>query len=241
MVENIFKTIHDTCESMNITVIGGHTEITSKLDRPIVIGSLLGEVEKDKLVKTSGAKIGDVLILTKGIFIEGTSIIGREKEEDLRKKGLNQDFIDKCKNYLYNPGISIYKDALIANKYFTINSMHDPTEGGLANAVAEMSMAANIGVLIEESCINILPEPLKLSKIYNLNPLGTISSGSLLIAIENINDASLRLIDMLKKNGLFAEKIGIIVEKEKGLMIKQKNGKIKPLLFSSRDEITKIF
>ncbi|MFX0072438.1 MAG: AIR synthase related protein, partial [Candidatus Hermodarchaeota archaeon] len=59
LIENIFKSIHDTCKSMNITVIGGHTEITPQLDRPIVIGSLLGEVDKEKLVITSGAAPGD--------------------------------------------------------------------------------------------------------------------------------------------------------------------------------------
>ncbi|MBA7707167.1 Thiamine-monophosphate kinase [subsurface metagenome] len=68
LIENIFKDIHDTCKSMGIAVIGGHTEITPKLDRPMVIGSLLGEVEKEKLVQTSGAEPGDAIILNKSIF-----------------------------------------------------------------------------------------------------------------------------------------------------------------------------
>ncbi|MFX0144501.1 MAG: AIR synthase related protein, partial [Candidatus Hodarchaeota archaeon] len=118
MIEKIFTDIHDTCKSMEITVIGGHTEITPGIVRPIVVGSLIGEVEKKKLVLTSGAEPGDALILTKGIFIEGTSIIGREKEKDLLNKGFDHDFIEKCKNYLYNPGISVLNEALLANKNF---------------------------------------------------------------------------------------------------------------------------
>ncbi len=238
LIENIFQNIHDTCKSMGVTVIGGHTEITLGLDRPIVIGSLLGEVEKDKLVLTSGAESGDALILTKGIFIEGTSIIGREKEGELRESGYEEKFIEKCKNYLYDPGMSVYKEALLANKYFKIKAMHDPTEGGLATGIAEMAIASNTGVLIEKEKINVLPEPLELSKFYNLNPMGTIASGSLLIAVEN--KLSHELINMLKENNIVAEKIGIFISKEKKLKIKEENGRIKPLIYSEIDEITKI-
>ncbi|MFX1315690.1 MAG: AIR synthase family protein [Promethearchaeota archaeon] len=239
LIEKIFKSIHDTCKSMGISVIGGHTEITLGLERPIVVGSLLGEVEKEKLVLTSGAEPGDALILTKGIFIEGTSIIGREKEKMLLEKDFSLDFIKKCKNYLYDPGISVFKEALIANQNFHIKSMHDPTEGGLACGIAEMTVASNTGVLIDEKKINILPEPLKLSKIFNLNPLSTISSGSLLIAVEQ--KYSSELIDLLKNNKIHAKKIGEFLSKEEGLKIKHGDGKIRPLKYSENDEITKIF
>ncbi len=239
LVEKIFRNIHDTCKSMKITVIGGHTEVSYGIDRPIVVGSLLGEVEKDKLVLSSGSKPGDALILTKGIFIEGTSIIGREKENELLKHGLNLEFINRCKNYLFNPGISVFKEALLANEQFKIKSFHDPTEGGLATGIAEMAIASNTGVIIDSEKVIILPEPKVLSKIFNLNPLNIISSGSLLIAVEQ-KDSS-ELIDLLKKNNIIAEKIGYFVPKDKGLMIKEKDGKIKILKYSETDEITKIF
>lgn len=239
LIENIFKNIHNTCQSMNITVIGGHTEVTPGIDRPIVIGSLLGEVEKEKLVLTSGAKPGDALILTKGIFIEGTSIIGREKTNVLKEKGFSSEFINRCKEYLYNPGISVYKEALLANEHFKINSMHDPTEGGLFCGIAEMTIASNTGVIIEKEKINVLPEPLELSKIFNLNPFGTLSSGSLLIGLKN--EYAKDLITLLKKNGILAEKIGNFLPREKKLMIKEKDETIKALYYSETDEITKIF
>ncbi|MFX0001952.1 MAG: AIR synthase related protein [Promethearchaeota archaeon] len=239
MIEKIFTDIHDTCKSMEITVIGGHTEITPGIVRPIVVGSLIGEVEKKKLVLTSGAEPGDALILTKGIFIEGTSIIGREKEKDLLNKGFDHDFIEKCKNYLYNPGISVLNEALLANKNFKIKSMHDPTEGGLYTGIAEMTIASKTGVLINENKIKILPEPLKLSKIFNLNPLNTISSGTLLIAIEEefINE----IIELMKRNNIYAEKIGNFVSKEKGLNIINKDHERIPLEYSETDDIIKIF
>lgn len=239
LIDQIFEDINNTCKSMEITVIGGHTEITSNLNRPVIIGSLLGEVEKNKLVLNSGAEPGDALILTKGIFIEGTSIIGREKEKTLVDQGFNHEFIQKCQNYLFDPGISVYREAILAHDNFKIKSCHDPTEGGIYTAIAEMTISSMTGVVIEEEKITILPEPKILCNIFNLNPYNTISSGSLLIAV-NQEDSPL-LIDLLRKNNIVAEKIGNFDSKDKGLRVKKKNGKLYPLKYSETDEITKIF
>jgi len=239
LIENIFKNIHDTCKSFGISVIGGHTEITSDLTRPIIVGSLLGEVEKDKLVLTSGAKAGDSIILTKGIFIEGTSIIAREKENILKDKGYSAEFIEKCKDYLYNPGISIFKEALLSNDNFKINSMHDPTEGGLFCGIAEMAIASNLGVLIEKNKINVLPEPTELSKVFDLNPYNTISSGSLLISIKEEFTAD--LIDLLAKNGINSELIGNFTSKKEKYLVIDNNNKKTPMSYTETDEITKLF
>ena len=116
-----------------------------------------------------------------------------------------------------------------------------PTEGGLFCGIAEMAIASETGVFIEEERINVLPEPLELSNVYNLNPMGTISSGSLLITLSNENEDSSKLIDILTKNNILAKKIGNIVDKKEGLMIKRKDGKIQPLKYSETDEIIKIF
>ncbi len=238
MINKIFKNIHDTCKSMDITVVGGHTEITPGLERPIVIGSLIGEVPKDKLVLTSGAKPEDALILTKGIFIEGTSIIGREKEKELLNHELGHEFIKRCQDYLFNPGICVFKEALLVNNHFEIKSMHDPTEGGVYTAIAEMTIASNTGMVIEESKIKILPESKILSEIFDLDPYNTISSGSLLVAVNQ--EASSDLIELLRRNKIFAEQIGKFTSKDKGLLVKKENGKKEPLKYSETDEITKI-
>ena len=128
---------------------------------------------------------------------------------------------------------------MLANNRFEIKSFHDPTEGGLATGLAEMAIASNTGILVERSKINILPEPQKLSKIYELEPLGTISSGSLLIAISD--NSCQELIELLRNNDINAEKIGNFVKKQEGLRIREKEGKIYPLFYSETDEITKIF
>jgi len=238
LIETIFRNIHDTCKSLGITVIGGHTEITAALDRPIVIGSLLGEVDKEKLVLSSGAKEDDLIILTKGIFIEGTSIIAREKEDFLKEKGYGNQFIEKCKNYLYNPGISIFKEAVVSNDNFTVTSMHDLTEGGLFNGLAEIAIASDLGLLIKKEQINILPEPLELSKIFNIDPYSTISSGSLLISINS--EFAKDLINLLAKNGVASETIGRFTKDKSKYLILDKNNREQAMIYTEVDEITKI-
>ncbi|NVM18040.1 MAG: hydrogenase expression/formation protein [Candidatus Lokiarchaeota archaeon] len=238
LIEYIFKNIHDTCKSLGITVVGGHTEITAGIDRPILIGSLLGEVEKEKLVLSSGAHANDSIILTKGIFIEGTSIIAREKEEVLKQKGYDNDFIEKCKNYLYNPGISVYNEAIISNENFLLTSMHDLTEGGLFCGLAEIAIASDLGLLIKKELINILSEPRELSKVFKINPYSTISSGSLLISVNNRYTED--LINLLKKNGINSEVIGNFTSEKGKYLILDENHKKSQMSYSEIDEITKI-
>ncbi|MEA3509717.1 MAG: AIR synthase related protein, partial [candidate division NC10 bacterium] len=76
-VEGLFEQVDAACRQFQVGLIGGHTEVTPGLDRPVVIGTMIGEVAKDRLVVTSGAQVGDDLLLTKGIAVEGTAILAR--------------------------------------------------------------------------------------------------------------------------------------------------------------------
>ena len=237
LVETIFRQIHDACGELGIEVVGGHTEISHSLDRPIVVGNMLGEVAKDKLVSTSGAKPGDDVILTKGIVIEGTSIIAREKDAELKKRGYDGDFIERCRNVLRNPGLSVMKDALLANRY-EVHAMHDPTEGGLAAGLYELALASETGLYIEKERIPVSEESQTLCREFGLEPLGTITSGTLIIAAPK--ESSGKIISLLGDNGIAACVIGEVKERGFGVMITSE-GKSHTLAFSPRDEITKLF
>jgi thiamin-phosphate kinase len=232
----IFSQISSACEELGIAVVGGHTEVTYDLNRPIVVGNMFGEVEKDKLVKTSGAKPGDNIIITKGIAIEGTSIIAREKEEELKKKGFSQDFIERCKNFLYQ--ISVLKEALLAVEVAKVNCMHDPTEGGLANGLHEIAKASGNGLLVYKDRIPIFEESKILCEEYGLDPMRTITSGTLILTLPE--EETEKLLLKYKEAGISASIIGKIKTKEYGLKVLEE-GRIKNLEYSERDEIAKIF
>src|SRR5688572_10370659 len=168
---------------MDVTLVGGHTEVTHGLDRPIVAGTMLGEVAKDKLVTTGGAQVGDAVVMTKGVPLEGAAIIAREKEADLRARGVAASVIRKAKALLRVPGISVRPEVEIACELATVHAMHDPTEGGIATALHELATAAGVGLRIDRDRITVLPEGRALCEAFGLDPLGTIASGALLMTL----------------------------------------------------------
>jgi len=237
LAENIFHQLSSACKRMDVSFCGGHTEITAGINRPIVIGMMIGEVRKNNLITTKGARAGDDIILTKAIAIEGISIIAREKGDALI--GIfGERFINTCRRFMEEPGLSVLREAQIATAYGEIHSMHDPTEGGLATGLFEVATAADVGLIVEEESIPIFPECQTLCRHYRLDPLGLIASGSLLITI-NPRDTA-KVLEALINSGVPAAKIGKILPKEHGLKIKKYNEVLKLPAFD-RDEITKIF
>ena len=236
LVEKIFGQLSSACGRIDVAFCGGHTEITVGIDRPIVIGTMLGEVEKNRLITTAGARPGDDILLSKAIAIEGTSIMAREKGEELA--GIfGEEFLRRCRKLAEEPGISILEEARIAVRNGKIHSMHDPTEGGLANALHDVAAAADVGLVVEEDRIPILEECRVLCKHFGLDPLGFIASGSLLIMVEP--DDSGKVIRSLEQAGVPVANIGKITHKEQGIKIRSE-GRIKDLPRFDRDEIAKI-
>lgn len=236
-VETIFSQIAEACRSINVSLVGGHTEVTRGLTRPIVIGQMLGEVEKDKLVTTSGAKQGDEILLTKGIAIEGVALLAREKEKYLLERGYTEEFIEKCKDFIYQPGISVLDEALMASSTGKVTSMHDPTEGGLATGLAEMAEACEGGVEIYCDRIKIYEECGILCREFSLDPLGLIASGGLLLTAAP-EDAAM-ILSMFEDRKIDCSKIGRVVEKEEGLVAITPQGR-KPLSSYPQDEMTRV-
>jgi hydrogenase expression/formation protein HypE len=238
LVEEILRQMHDACSVLGISLVGGHTEITYGLDRPMVIGQMLGEVEKDKLVTSSGAMVGDALVLTKGIAVEGTSIIAREKEAELLERGYVDEFIARAQAYLREPGISVYREARLASREFEVHAMHDPTEGGLATGLSELAQAAQVGLMVEEEQIKVLPECRVLCEEFDLDPLGTIASGALLLSLAP--EMADGLIGALDAESIPAAIIGRVVDEMEGMRIKGRQG-MRALPVFPRDEIAKLF
>jgi len=236
LTERIFSQLSSACERIDVSLCGGHTEITVGIERPIVVGMMLGEVEKDDLITTSGAKEGDDIILTKAIAVEAVSIIARQKSEELADR-FGKGFVDHCKRFAEEPGISVLKEASIARRSGNIHSMHDPTEGGLATGLYEIAKAAGVGIIVDEARIPVMDECKALCDYYKLHPLGLIASGSLLITLNSAESDI--VMNNLIKNGITSSNIGKIVKRGEGVKIK-KGDDVKDLQRFERDEITKI-
>lgn len=237
LVERIFSDIRKGCAEIGINLVGGHTEITQELTRPVVAGVMLGEVERDQLITPDGVKAGDVLVLTKGIPLEAVSIMARERREDLVKV-FGTERVEAAANFLYEPGISVVKDARIACQAVSVHAMHDPTEGGLATAVNEISQATGLGVLLDGDAIPVLEEGRLFCKHFGMDPLGSFASGALLICVDP-SEAG-QLLVALRDEGLVAEVIGEMRVGEDQAMIRR-DGREEPIRIFNMDETGKIF
>ncbi len=237
LVDSIFSGLSRACAELGVTLCGGHTEITHGLDRPLLIGQMLGETTPDGYVSGSGARVGDRILLTKGIAIEATALIAMEKGDEVRAR-FSDEFLETCRRYLRRPGLSVVKDARLAMETGGVHAMHDPTEGGLASGLREIAVASGVGMLIEEDQVPLLPESDALCAYYGLDPLGTIASGALLIVVDP--DRAAPVAARLSEAGIPVAAIGSVRPPEFGIRIRRK-GSLVDLPAFDRDEIGKVF
>ncbi len=181
LIESIFEEIEQACAQVGAELVGGHTEVTAGLERPVLSGTMLGEVAPDRLITPRGARPGDRVLLTKGVPIEGGSILAREFADRLGK--LPADVVERASNYLVEPGISVVREAMAAVEAGGVSAMHDPTEGGLAAALWELADAAGVRLEIDLEAVPVLPEGAALCAHLGLEPLDTIASGALLLTV----------------------------------------------------------
>ena len=237
-VRALFAQLGEACEELEVTLVGGHTEITHGVEHPIVAGTMLGEVAKDKLVTTSGAQVGDAIVLTKGVPLEGAALIARAKEAELRARGVSPAVIRRARNFLRTPGISVRPEAEIACELATVHAMHDPTEGGLATALHEVAKAAGVGLRIDHDRITVLPEGKALCEAFGLDPLGTIASGALLMTLAPA-EAGI-VIHALARESIDCHFIGQVVAREQGVTLVS-GSRQEPMPVFAQDEISKLF
>jgi len=181
-VRGICDQLGAACRALDVVVAGGHTEVTAAVNQPVVAGTLLGEVERGKVVRTGGCRPGDAVLLVGSAGVEGTSIIAREMREALLEQGWSAAELEEAAHYLYEPGISVLEPALAAAEAELVTAMHDPTEGGVATGLWELADASGCGLEVELSAVPVTALTAAACAAFGLDPLGTIASGGLLAA-----------------------------------------------------------
>ncbi|MCD4752553.1 MAG: AIR synthase family protein [Anaerolineaceae bacterium] len=236
-VFDITDQINRACKAMNISLIGGHTEVTHGINHPILTGTMIGEVDRASLITQQGAKAGDMILLTKGIPYEAAALLAREFPH-LLESILTKEELLKAADFLYHPGISITRDSQIARSAGHVTSMHDPTEGGLAAALWELSQASHASLVINKNDIPIPDIPGRICAHFSLDPLSTIASGALLMTVE-AEDAD-KICGALQEEGITCAIIGQVSDDPEGVW-DISSGKRNRLPYPERDEIARFY
>ncbi|MBQ4347524.1 MAG: AIR synthase family protein [Firmicutes bacterium] len=207
-LEKISSGARKAAEELGIEIIGGHTEITDAVTRPVISGAVIGKTRKGKHIPAGGAKPGDCVIMTKWAALEGSAIIASEKQEKLNGK-VAPEIIKKAQTF--TDMISVLPESKIGFE-LGATAMHDTTEGGVLGALWELAEAAGLGLECYPEKIPVLPETREICAALNIDPLRLISSGSLLIAAKS----SEKILLALKEAEINAAVIAEIKDAESG-------------------------
>ena len=233
----LFADIANACRELGVSIVGGHTEVTAGIERPIVAGTMLGELtERSRLVSTGGAQDGDSLILTTGLAIEGAAILAGECADALRTARVDEATIQRAAGYLTEPGISVVAAARALCEAVDVHSLHDVTEGGIVTALREVAAASGLGVVLEAESTPVLPECEAICNALGIDPLGLLGSGALVATMAaSETPRALRALDRIGVNGW---EIGQMIEAELGLWLIDRTGE-RPMPEFRRDELAR--
>ncbi len=198
-LREIMSDVYDVCHKLDIQVVGGHTEVTRVVNQPLISVTGVGKVKKDKLLATGGIKPGMDIVMTKAIGLEGTSILAKEKYEELITH-FPASMVDKAASF--DEDILIVREAAAAKDKAV--AMHDVTEGGIFGALWEMAEASNVGLDMDLKSIKVRQETVEICEYFGINPYKLISSGCLLIATSDGE----KVVDAINREGIEATIIG---------------------------------
>lgn len=229
----IFDQIVNAATALDIELVGGHTEVTLGLDRPIVVGAMLGEAARADIVTGDGIVPGDAVVLIGSAGIEGTALLAREAAGALTAAGVSDGHISRAAGFLRDPGISIVAAARNLCATAAPRYMHDPTEGGVATALHEMAAVAGMTIRIDHAAIPVRAETRLLCDALALDPLGLLASGALLAVIPAHRAREVVSGD----NPSMSRVIGTVVAGPPGVILLDAT----PLPSFDRDEIARFF
>ncbi len=192
--------MENVCCKLNVELVGGHTEITDAVVRPVFTVTGLGKLAKEEITFTKGAKPFQDVVMSKWIGLEGTYLLAKERREELEKR-YPVAIIDAAEDF--EKFLSIIPEAATAIKS-GVSAMHDVSEGGIFGALWQLAESSGVGLEIDMRKIPVKQETIEICEFFGLNPYYFVSGGSLLMTADNGHD----LVHKLSKQGIFATVIG---------------------------------
>jgi hydrogenase maturation factor len=228
----IMSGIDRASRSLGVTIAGGHTEVTRGLDRPLIAGFMIGEIE-GRVLSSANMRVGDRILMTKTAGIEGTAILASEYSERLKrvKRAMVRNAQSLAKQ------ISIVDEAMSISKIAGVHALHDPTEGGVLNGLWELAEASGQGMEVWADRIPLAAETSRICSELRLDPLKLMSSGCLLVAVAPHSVG--RVMKALRSHRVRVSEVGRVRPRAEGRFL-LKGGKKLDLVAVPQDELYKL-
>lgn len=233
-IETIMMQAQEVAGSLGVEIIGGHTEITPAVNRPVIVSTAIGRTVSGGSQKAENMRPGDVILMTKQAGLEGTGIIASDFSEELTSV-LTEEEIAEAKGYMNL--VSVVKEGVAAGKKGTAG-MHDITEGGVLGAVWELSEISGVGVELEEDKIPVSEVTKKICGHFGINYLRLISSGCMMIIVHP--DREEAVTEAIRAVGVDVSRIGYVKEQGASRVLIGKDGVVREIDPPESDELYKV-
>lgn len=240
LLDELTGQIDRAAREVGVMIVGGHTEVTPGLSRPVIVATAIGVAPPWGYVPTSGARPGDVVVMTKTAAVEGTAVLATDFESELLRRGVPRSVVEAGKEYLSR--VSVVREALQLAGYGLASSMHDPTEGGILGGLTEIAHASRVKIVVREEDIPVSDVTKAITKALGVDPLRLLGSGSLLATVPQ--GKADEALEVLRDVGVEARVVGRVVEAKAGdvgVELVRRDGMVERLPRLIADEVYRLF
>ncbi|MEO3993565.1 MAG: AIR synthase family protein [Desulfurococcaceae archaeon TW002] len=240
LVDMITNSMKKALDRYRASMIGGHTEFTDSVKRPITITTAFGILKSSNLVDIRNIKEGDLIIMSKYAGIEGTAVLSSDFRETLIAKGVSEKTLNVGEEMINL--VSVVEEATLLSREGLVSGMHDPTEGGILGGLAEMAYASGKLIRVYADKILLHEVTIEITKALGLDPLRILSSGALLASVpkERVEEA----VSLLKKSNIEVSVIGeVLPRKHEGPLLEVLKENSKEYVYDPyvEDEVMKLW
>ncbi len=227
----LFAELAAAATASGIAWVGGHTEVTGAVTRPVVAGAAVGVVAGEPW-SSARVRPGDAIVLTKWVALEGTTVLARERADAPALFGAEHA---TAAGWLEEPGISVVAEGRVL-RAFAIHAAHDPTEGGVAQGLHELASCSGVAIEVAAAALPVREATRRVCRALSLDPLGLLASGALLFSAAP--GEAHRALPALHDAGIAAAIIGEAAA-GRGVTLRTASGS-RPLPAFPQDEITRL-
>ena len=212
-LEKITLSIKATCKKAGVSVVTGDFKVVEKgaVDKIFINTSGVGEMLKKSRLSIDRIMPGDKIIITGTIGDHGAAVLLAREQLKFESR-----IFSDCA-----PVNDLVSSVMCAD----IKFMRDPTRGGLATTLNEVTMESSCNLYIEESRLPVKESVKELCEILGLDPLYMANEGKVALVVSD-RSAS-KILSRLKKHALGRNSriIGEVVkQKDKKVYLKTKIG-----------------
>lgn len=198
-VASLMKEISGRCKALGVTLAGGHTEFNADYHVPVLCATALGAASRPMSLKD--ARVGDKIIATKHVGLEGMSILAHDRP-DLLRSFMTEEELERIKSW--REQLSVLPESRVLRG--VCRCMHDPTEGGFDGGVLELARGAGLGVEIDDGVLPVHPLTRRAAVRLGFNPRRLIASGTMLAVVPPGQEQ--QALDLLARAGIDAVTVG---------------------------------